>query len=270
MDGGRAMSIVHSRDGTPIAYSKAGQGPALILVDGALCYRAFGPSPKLAPLLAPTFTVFTYDRRGRGESGNTLPWSMEREVEDIAALVNQAGGAAYVFGLSSGAALALEAANRISGITKLALYEAPLIVDGTHPPMPSDFQSRLKTAVTEDRRSDALKMFMKLVGMPRIMIGIMQFTPPWKKLKAVAHTLPNDIAIVADKQRGTALPVGTWSEVRVPTLAMDGGKSPEYMRNAMKAVAKVLPRATYRTLQGQTHMVSEKVLAPVLVEFFMA
>ncbi|MEP6619681.1 MAG: alpha/beta hydrolase [bacterium] len=262
------MSSVQSRDGTVIAFDRTGAGPALIIVDGALCSRSFGPSPKLAPLLAPHFTVYTYDRRGRGESGNTLPWSKQREVEDIEALVKEAGGSAYLFGMSSGAALSLEAANSIRGITKLALYEAPLILDDTHPPLSADFQRGLDDAVREDRRSDALTMFMKLVGMPGIMVFVMQFTPPWKKLKAVAHTLPYDIAMVADKQQGRPLDAGVWSSVTVPTLAMDGGKSPAYMRNGMRAVAAALPHATYRTLEGQTHMVNEKVVAPVLVEFF--
>ena len=128
------MPTVISKDGTPIAFERSGSGPALILVDGALCYRAFGPMPQLAALLARDFTVYTYDRRGRGESGLTAPFAVEREVEDIAALLEEAGGAACVYGISSGAALALEAANRSPGIRKLALYEAPFIVDGSRPP----------------------------------------------------------------------------------------------------------------------------------------
>src|ERR1700752_2671894 len=119
-----AQNTVTSKDGTMIAYSQVGQGPTLILVDGALCYRQFGPSQDLAAKLASHFTVITYDRRGRGESGDTRPYAVEREVEDLDALIQAAGGSAFVVGISSGAALALEAANRGLAITKLALYEA--------------------------------------------------------------------------------------------------------------------------------------------------
>ena len=262
------MNKVLSKDGTTIAFDWSGKGPPVILVDGALCYRASGPMGPLAALLAEKFTVFTYDRRGRGESGNTMPYAVEREVEDIEALIKEAGGSAYVYGISSGAALALEAANHGLPIKKLALYEAPFIVDDSRPPIAPDFVAQLNALISADRRGDAVKLFMKLVGVPGIFIAIMRFMPAWKKLKGIAHTLPYDITIVQDNQRGTPLPDKRWVSVKAPTLVVDGGKSPAWMRNGMRALAAVLPNAKLRTLEGQTHMVKPKALAPVLMEFF--
>ncbi len=261
------MQTVLSKDGAAIAFDKSGKGPPLILVDGALCYRASGPMGPLAALLAPHFTVFTYDRRGRGDSGDSAPYAVEREVEDIDALIQEAGGSAFVYGISSGAALALEAANRGLAIRKLALYEAPFIVDDSRPPIPDDYLARLNGLIASDRRGDAVRLFMKLVGVPAIFVAIMRFMPAWRKLKAVAHTLPYDITVVQDNQRGKPLPAKRWASV-TPTLVVDGGKSPAWMRHGMQALADVLPNARRRTLEGQTHMVDPKVLAPALVEFF--
>ncbi len=264
------MQKVISKDGTPIAFDKAGQGLALILVDGALCGRSFGPMPKLAPILAQHFTVYWYDRRGRGDSGDTTPYTVDREIEDLEALIQEAGGTAFVFGVSSGAALALEAANRLPNIKKLALYEAPFIVDDSREPLMEDYVTRLKALVAADRRGDAIKMFMKAVGVPSFFIFIMRFMPVWSKILPVAHTLPYDFAIVNPHQHGKPLSRKRWTSVLVPTLVADGSKSPVWMRNAMQALASVLPNAQRRTLEGQTHNVSLKVLAPVLCEFFGA
>jgi pimeloyl-ACP methyl ester carboxylesterase len=261
------MATTFSKDGTAIAYNKAGNGPPLILVDGALCYREFGPSKALAALLTRDFTVFTYDRRGRGESGDTAPYELDREVEDIEALIKVAGGSACVYGISSGAALALEAASRGLPISKLALYEAPFLVDDSREPIPADYPSRLENLIANDRRSDALRLFMKSVGAPAIFVVFMRLTPAWSKLKAVAHTLPYDISIVHENQRGKPLPAGRWNGLTAPTLVVDGGKSPAWMRNAAQALAASL-NAKYRTLDGQTHMVKPQALAPVLREFF--
>ena len=265
------MPTVTSRDGTRIAFSKAGSGPPVLLVDGALCYRGMGPAEPLAALLKFNFTVYTYDRRGRGESGDTAPWSVEKEVEDIAAVISEAGGSVYLYGISSGAVLALEAANTFPAmIKKLAVYEAPLIVDESRDAMPNDYLSRLHTLLAENDRGAMLKMFMSFVGMPKAMLFVMPLFPAWKKLKRVAHTLVNDTAIVQRNQKGKAIPAGQWSAVTMPTLAADGGKSPAWMRNGMKAVAAALPNATSRTLEGQTHMLNPKAIAPELVRFFRA
>jgi pimeloyl-ACP methyl ester carboxylesterase len=257
-----------SKDGTAIAFDRIGKGPPVILIDGALCYRSMGQSWQLAELLAQHFTVFTYDRRGRGGSGDTVPYAVEREVEDIATLLSEAGGAAFVWGMSSGAVLALEAANRLSGIKKLALYEAPFIVDDTRPTTGGDWD-RISAAVAADRRSDAVKLFLKSVGVPGFVRALMPLMiPMWSKLKAVAHTLPYDGAIVRDNQRGKPLPVSRWASVTIPTLVMDGGNSPAWVRHANRSLASVLPNAQCRTLQGQTHMLKPKAHAPTLLEFF--
>jgi pimeloyl-ACP methyl ester carboxylesterase len=248
------MKTVLSKDGTPIAFDRTGQGPPLILVDGALCYRASGPSGPLAALLAPHFSVFTYDRRGRGESGDSRSYAIEREVEDIEALIREAGGWAFVYGISSGAALALEAANRLSGIQKLVCYEAPFIVDDTHSPLPEDYLPQLKGMIASDRRGDAVKYFMKRVGVPGIFVALMPLMPVWSKLKSVAHTLVYDITLVKDHERGQPLPPTQWDRAAMPTLVAAGGKSPAWMRNAMRALADTLPNANHRTLEGQTHM----------------
>lgn len=262
------MEKVFSKDGAHIAFDRSGKGPPLILVDGALCYRASGPMGPLAASLAPNFTVFKYDRRGRGDSGDTKPYAVEREVEDIDALIKEAGGSAFVFGASSGAALALEAARGGLGVKKLALYEAPFIVDDSRPPLTEEYISQLNQFLESDRRGDAVKLFMKLVGLPSILIALMRFMPAWSKLKGVAHTLPYDTAIVEENQRGKPLPAGRWDSVNMPALVIDGGKSPAWMRTAMKELAGVLPNAQLRTLEGQTHMIKAKVLAPTLEEFF--
>jgi pimeloyl-ACP methyl ester carboxylesterase len=192
---------VLSKDGTSIAFDRMGNGPPVILVDGALCYRGMGQSGQLAELLAQHFTVFTYHPRGRGGSGDTAPYAVEREVEDIAVLLSEAGSAAFVWGMSSGAVLALEAANRLSGIKRLALYEAPFIVDDSRSTTEGDWV-RIGEAVAADRRCDAVKLFLKSVGAPAFFIVLMRLMPMWSKLKAIAHTLPYDGAIVRDNQRG--------------------------------------------------------------------
>ena len=262
------MAIATSKDGTPIGFEREGQGPPVVLVDGALCYRGSGPAKPLAALLAPHYTVFTYDRRGRGESGDTQPWAPEREVEDLDAVVREAGGSPFVYGISSGAVLALEAANRGVPMRKLAIYEAPLFVDDTRAPLGEDFLPRLKAFVAANRPGNAVKMFMKVVGVPAIGIFMMQFMPVWKKLTAIGHTLVYDISLTSPYQKGRPPAAGQWSSATVPTLVMDGDKSPAWMRNAQAAVARVLPNSTTRTLAGQNHMVSAAAMAPALEEFF--
>ena len=262
------MNVVRSNDGTSIAFSRSGKGPALVLVDGALCHRKFGPMAGIAKLLAPHFTVFAFDRRGRGESTDTRPYSVEREVEDIAALIEEAGEGAYLFGTSSGAALALEAAARLKGVKKVALYEAPFFFDDAHPPRPDDYLAKITALIAADRRADALKLFMKTVGTPAIFINMMRFTPAWGKLKRVAHTLPYDLTIVSDTEAGKPLSVERWASVTMPVLTAVGGKSPAWWQKAMKELADVLPNAQHVTLPGQTHMVKASVLSPVLTEFF--
>jgi alpha-beta hydrolase superfamily lysophospholipase len=262
------MGTVTSADGTTIGYDRTGSGPPVILVDGALCHRRFGPAGPLAAKLAGQFTVYTYDRRGRSGSGDTPPYAVEREVDDIAALVAAAGGSAYLYGISSGAALALAAAARLDGIQKLAVYEAPFIVDDSHPPRPDDYLPRMDALIAAGRRSAAVGMFLRTVGTPAVAVAVMRLTPVWRKLTAVAHTLPYDLRVLGDTGSGRPLPERRWATATMPALVMDGGKSPAYLRNAMRALAGVLPDARYHTLPRQTHLLKPEAVAPVLAEFF--
>lgn len=261
------MQTVTSNDGTTIAFDRSGTGPAVILVGGALSERSAGIP--LATRLAPHFTVFAYDRRGRGDSGDTQPYAVEREIEDIAALIQQAGGSAFIFGMSSGAALALEAANRGLAITKLALYEPPFIVDDARKPIPSDYVPHLGALARSGRRGDAVEYFMaNAVEVPADMVAQMRQSPMWPAMEALAHTLAYDGAIMGDNMSGKPLSPGQWADVTIPTLVMDGGGSPVWMHNAAQAVAAILPNARRLTLEGQTHAVNPDVLAPALKAFF--
>lgn len=253
-----------SADGTPIAYDRSGQGPALILVDGALCSRAFGPMPKLAPLLAPHFTVFAYDRRGRGESGDTKPYDPAREVEDLAALIREAGGSAFLLGLSSGAALALEAAAGGLPVSKVVAYEPPYVdVDGTNDG--PAHEPRLRQLVADGDRAGAVKYFMKdMVGVPAFAVVMMRLMPwVWPQLVAVAHTLPYDAAVMT----GFRVPAERLSAIRVPTLVMHGSKTQPRLQKAARVVSDAIPGARHQTLEGQTHNVSPGVLVPAVVQF---
>lgn len=263
------MPTTHSKDGTAIAYSKVGQGPALILVDGALCYRASGPNTPLAAQLSDRFTVYTYDRRSRGESGDGGAYAVEREVEDIDALIREAGGTAHLYGISSGAALALETANRGLAVRKLALYEAPFIVDEIRRPVSGDYLPRLEALLAADKRAAAVKHFMKdAVGLPGVIVAMMGLMPGWSKLKGVAHTLPHDAKILGDTVDGKPLTAERWSRAQMPTLVISGTKSQRWIQSSMRALAEVLPAAEFQPLEGQTHIVKPTALAPVLKDFF--
>jgi pimeloyl-ACP methyl ester carboxylesterase len=257
---------VISKDGTTIAFDQAGTGPAVILVGGALSDRSAGRP--LAALLAPRFSVFSYDRRGRGDSGDTAPYAVEREVEDIEALINEAGGSAFVYGMSSGAVLALEAARRLA-IIRLALYEPPFIVDNSRAPVPVDYVKQLTELISLGRRGDAVEYFMtKAVDVPAEYVAQMRNAPSWRAMEALAHTLAYDGAIMGNTLLGNPLPAERWTSVTVATLVMDGGDSPAWARNGVQAIVDILPNARRRTLAGQTHAVTPEVLAPVLAEFF--
>jgi pimeloyl-ACP methyl ester carboxylesterase len=262
------MNQVISKDGTPIAYEKLGSGPALILVDGALCSRKFGPMPKLAPLLAQRFTVFVYDRRGRGDSGDTQPYAKERELEDLDALIQAAGGSAFVVGLSSGGALALEAAASGLNIQKLVAYEPPYVATHDAHHAQASHEAQLKWLLAEGRRGDAVKYFMRdMMGAPGFVVVMMRLMPGiWKKLEAVAHTLPYDANIMGD----FTVPTLRLASIQVPSLIMYGGKTDAKLKKAAETLADSMPRALRRTLDGQTHNVDPKALTPAVVEFLTA
>lgn len=266
----RTESAVVSADGTTIAFQRSGSGPAVILVASALADRSDGA--KLAGLLARHFTVINYDRRGRGASGDGARYAVEREIEDIAALLEHCGGSASVFGSSSGAVLALRAAAAGLDIPRLALYEPPFAVDGDAFGPPADFAGRIDALLAGDRRGDAVKLFMtKAQGMPGLLVASMRLMPGvWSGLKALAPTLPYDIAVMGDTQRGEPLNADEWSAVASRTLVLTGGKSPEGFHQAARALTEVLPHAEHRTLDGLHHgavVMAPKKLAPSLVPF---
>lgn len=262
------MSTVTSKDGTRIAYTKAGKGPAVIFVDGALNSRSFSLTAPIAKALSKDFSVYTYDRRGRGESGDTQPYSTVREIEDLEALIDAAGGNASLIGLSSGALLALDATDKLNGkVKKLATYEAPMIIDDSRPPLGKANLERTKQLIANNKRDEALKLFMRSVEVPAFMIFIMRLMPTWKSVRKVAHTLVYDLELASPYQEGRPLPEGQWSKVTVPVWVGVGGKSPTWMTNAQKALAKVLPHAELHTLQGQTHIVQQATITPELARF---
>ncbi len=261
------MNTVTSRDGTTIAFDQYGTGPAIILVDGALQYRAFDQGMvQLAELLAQHFTVFHYDRRGRGDSTDTKPYAVDREIEDIEALIDKAGASAFLYGISSGAALALEAAIALRDkVRKLAMYEAPYNSDETARQAWKDYRKQLNELLAEDRHGDALAAFMMLVGMPEDQVPEMRQNPVWPMFEVVAPTLAYDAAGLGED---ASVPDERAARVAGPTFVMDGGASYPFMHITAKALANAIPNAQHCTLEGQTHEVAADALAPVLEEFF--
>jgi pimeloyl-ACP methyl ester carboxylesterase len=257
--------VISSKDGTSIAYERWGEGPPLILVDGAFCSRRFGPTDKLAPLLARHFTVFAYDRRGRGESGDAAPYAVQREVEDLAALIAVAGGSACVFGMSSGGVLALEAAAQGLPIQKLAIYEVPYLVEPVAKRPPADYQVQLKRLLDAGDRGGAVKFYMtQIMQMPGFLVAIMPITPNWTPLKASAPSLRHEATMMGDFH----LPKERLARISAPTLVMAGGKGLDLMRRAADAVAATVPGAKREVLAGQSHDVSMPALAPAPETWF--
>ena len=262
------MEKLHSADGTTIAFDQLGKGPALILVDGALGQRAMdAETAQLAPKLSEHFTVFNYDRRGRGDSTDTQPYSVEREIEDIDALIAEAGGSAFVFGISSGAALAMEAAIKLGDrVKKLAMYEAPYNDDEAARQAWKAYRKQLAEVLAQGRRGDALALFMMLVGMPPDHLDGVRQHPLWPMWEAGAPTLAYDAAVMGED---ASVPTEKAASVAVPALVMDGGASYPFMHVTALALARAMPHAQHRRLPGQTHEVAPQVLAPVLEEFFL-
>lgn len=251
-----------SRDGTSLAYARAGQGPAVILVSGAM--STGGTVAPLAGLLAPHFTAFWYDRRGRGESGDTAPYAVQREVEDLAALIEAAGGEAALYGVSSGGALALEAAAAGLPVSRVAVYETPFtdFSEGGAEERAA-YTERLTEALAHDRRGDAVELFLRLTGLAEEMIRGARQSPMWPAMEGIAPTLAYDDAVMGDG----LVPRERLASLDTPVLSLAGSASPDWLRRAARAVAEAVPEGTYRSLEDQTHMVDPNVLAPVLTEF---
>jgi pimeloyl-ACP methyl ester carboxylesterase len=260
----KLVDRVTSSDGTAIAFDRYGSGPAVILVGGAFQHRAIDPgTAQLAKLLAHDFSVFHYDRRGRGDSGDTLPYAVEREVEDIAALVDEAGGRAHLFGMSSGGVLGLAAAASGLPVAKLALYEPPFQVEESGRSAMEAYARQLSALLGEGRRGDAVALAMTTFGAPPEAVEGMRHAPVWALFESVAPTLAYDAAIMGDG----SVPTERAASVTAPTLVIDGGASPRWMRDAAAALAGALPGAKHLTLEGQTHDVAPEVLAPSLHAF---
>src|SRR5260370_2641575 len=256
------MRKVISKDGTPIAFDQSGEGPPIILVVGA--FNTSSTGAPLAAQLSKHFTVFNYDRRGRGASGDTVPYAIEREIEDIDALITEAGGSASVFGYSSGAILALMAARGLT-ITKLALYDPPFMVDAESSRRFKDLVGQLAELIALDHRGEAVELFQtKALGMPAEVVTQLRQAPFWPALEDIAHTVVYESTLLGDMpalaERMASIPVST--------LVISGGEIQARMLQAAQAVADALPTASYRSLSGQTHDIVPAVLAPVLEEFF--
>jgi pimeloyl-ACP methyl ester carboxylesterase len=256
------MEHVTSADGTDIAIDRTGDGPPVILVCGGSVDRM--SLAGLAELLSPSFTVLNYDRRGRGDSGDTAPYAPQREIEDIDAVAGAAGGSAFLFGSSSGAALAMEAAIALDSITKLALWEPPYLPEGAPRP-PTDTAQTFHDLVEAGRRDDAAEFFMaKVVGMPPEFVEGAKQSPFWAPTVALAHTLEYDATVMGDY----SIPTEKASSVKVPTIVLAGGADFPWMPETAKTLAAAMPNGEMRQLEGQGHNVDMTVLAPVLIEFF--
>lgn len=267
------QDTVTSQDGTRIAFERSGAGPVVILVAAALADRA--GTTALAKALAQRFTVINYDRRGRGKSTDTAPYAIEREVEDVEALIESSGGPAYLFGSSSGAVLALEAASRLGPrVRKLFLYEPPFITEGSQPAVPQDLDPEIKDLVAAGRRNEAVKRFFSRgMGLPSFAVTLMRWLMPgWAGMAAIAHTIPYDLAILAGTQSGQPLPIARWTGLQAPAQVAVGGKSEPFFHAGAKALAAGLPGVHYVALPGRDHsaiLMAPQALAAAMGEYFL-
>jgi len=266
------MQTVTSKDGSTIAYDRSGEGPVVILVGGALSFRKFSKMEQIAAALAEHCTVINYDRRGRGDSTAAGPYAVEREVEDLAAIIEAEGGRASLWGWSSGGALALRAAAAGIGVERVSVYEVPFMVQPGLSRPTRDYGERLDELVAAGDRDGAVRHFLRnAVGIPAPFVALMRLMPMWKGLRSTAHTLPHDwAALGAHNMDGSPLDSTEWAGVTGPALVIYGGKSAEPLREGSKALAAVLPDAELRELAGARHNVKTAVVVPLLAEFFSA
>ncbi|WP_280271219.1 alpha/beta fold hydrolase [Nocardia wallacei] len=259
---GRAQHLhtTLSADGTELAYDVRGDGPALVYITGATCFRTFRPVIADAKVFASEFTVYTYDRRGRGDSGDTLPYSVAREVEDIEAIIDAAGGTAHVYGHSSGAVLALEAALRLPHkIDRAFVYDASYVHDEAERDSYAALSGQVDALLEQGQNARAVKHFLRGIGMPRLFVHLLPLVPGWATMRALAPTLAYDIALTRDLP-----PVDRMNKIEVPVRVAVGGRSPASLLEVARQLADAIPGSEHRVIDGQNHMVNPKVLLPVL------
>jgi len=257
---------VVSADGTLIAFDAWGEGEPLIMIDGATAYPAINPTnEQVGRLLGGTYRTYAYDRRGRGESTDTKPYAVEREIEDIAALIEVAGGSATLFGWSSGAVLALDAAAAGLPVSRVVAFEPPFVVDGSRPPLPADYVQRLDAATAAGNPGDAVAIFMTdAVGGPPEMVEGMRHSDFWPVMEGIAHTIAYDGRIMGTTMSGNPLPTDRWSAISVPVLVMYGKGTFPSIIPAAHALAELLPTASLRAVDGENHSAPAEVLAAEL------
>ncbi|MQY08962.1 alpha/beta fold hydrolase [Actinomadura macrotermitis] len=257
------MEQARSADGTVIAFDRLGDGPPLVLVSGASCDHQVHTA--LAAGLAEHFTVVNYDRRGRGESGDTPPYAVEREIDDIAAVIDAAGGGpAHLFGASSGATLTLHAAAAGLPVTRLALWEPPFALDDEAARAWLELRATLEGLIAAGRNGDAVETFMLNVGVPPQLVAGMKGSPAWPGLERIAPTLAYDGAVQGDGRP----PHHLFPKITMPVLVLEGEESPEDMRRSAQALLAALPGARHAVLKGQGHQFAPELMVPALVEFF--
>ena len=267
--GGKTMSntgTVSSKDGARIAYRITGSGPTIVIVAGALGFMDFPYLRDFAAEFAKNFRVVMYDRRGRGGSSDAPPYSVEKEIDDLEAVVRAAGDSPIVLGTSSGAALALEAAARGVPMRALVAFEPPYMTGEHRRASHARYESDVRGFVSRGDRDGAVRLFMRTVGLPGIVVAIMRLLPFWKKLLPVAHTLPYDAEIMNKFE----LPAARLRTIRVPTLVVGGGKSPASLKAAVSAVGEVVPGARVVEIPKQSHAIKATALSPVVQEFASA
>ncbi len=261
------MRTVTSRDGTGIAYEARGSGPAVVVVLGALADRRAGSVQRLADRLAAEFTVYTYDRRGRGESGDTQPYAVEREIDDLEALIDAAGGRAFLYGHSSGGALALLAAAALeSRVRGLAVYDIPYTDDPQGRAAWQEYISRLTRLLADGKKGDAVALFLRVTGLSDGQVAGVRQSPSWPAMEAAGRTLAYDHAAVLGPD--AAVPADAAARVTAPALVLNGGASFPFMRASAERLSTLIPHARLRVLEGETHDVRPEAIAPVLAAFF--
>jgi pimeloyl-ACP methyl ester carboxylesterase len=253
------MARVISADGTSIAYQRDGSGPAVILIGGGLDDGS--ENAPLAEELAEHFTVYNFARRGRGDSGDTQPYGVQREIEDIAALIEESGGIGYLFGVSSGGMFAMEAAAAGLAIGRIAVYEVPYDTADDALQRAQEYREQLDEALARGRRADAVGLFMRLAGSSEQEVADAMNSPYWPGLEDLAHTLAYDAALYGPP------PTDRLVTITQPTLVATGGSN-AYFEQAADDVAASLPNAERQIIQGQRHVVDSKVMAAVLTRFF--